>query len=313
MARPIKNGLEYFSIDVDFFSDLKIRRIKKDCGPISISILICLLCNIYRDGYYIGWNEDMCFAVAETTGAAEGAVSEVVHKALSVGLFDKSMFVRYKILTSNGIQKRYENVAKSSRIKKPEIDQAYRARINVQEPIVNVQEPGVNVAGIQENRQESSINVPGSTQSKVKESKEKDLLSDPPAASLDEERDSFSKHKKKPTYDRDSRYYKAAAWLARAIEGRTPGYKPVSESALQAWANEARLIIETDKRDVDTTNKLLAFSQGDPFWQTNILSMGKFRKQYDQLLVKYQAGGRAAEKKPSAECYAGYQDLRDLK
>ncbi|MCS2285181.1 DUF4373 domain-containing protein [Bacteroides fragilis] len=46
MARPTKQGIEYFSLDVDFFSDIKVRRISKACGPASTSILICLLCNI---------------------------------------------------------------------------------------------------------------------------------------------------------------------------------------------------------------------------------------------------------------------------
>ena len=102
MARPTKQGIEYFSLDVDFFSDIKVRRISKACGPASTSILICLLCNIYRDkGYYIEWDEDLPFVVADTIGTTEGAVEEVVKKAVKVGFFDKSLFDQYRILTSN--------------------------------------------------------------------------------------------------------------------------------------------------------------------------------------------------------------------
>ena len=108
MARPTKQGIEYFSLDVDFamgndfFSDIKVRRISKACGPASTSILICLLCNIYRDkGYYIEWDEDLPFVVADTIGTTEGAVEEVVKKAVQVGFFDKSLFDQYRILTSN--------------------------------------------------------------------------------------------------------------------------------------------------------------------------------------------------------------------
>ncbi len=88
MARPTKQGLEYFSFDTDFFSDVKIRRISRACGPASTSILICLLCNIYRDkGYYISWDENLPFVVADTVGTTEGAVEEVVKKAvLEAGL-----------------------------------------------------------------------------------------------------------------------------------------------------------------------------------------------------------------------------------
>lgn len=110
MARPTKQGIEYFSLDVDFFSDIKVRRISKACGPASTSILICLLCNIYRDkGYYIEWDEDLPFVVADTIGTTEGAVEEVVKKAVQVGFFDKSLFDQYRILTSNGIQNRFKS------------------------------------------------------------------------------------------------------------------------------------------------------------------------------------------------------------
>lgn len=110
MARPTKQGLEYFSFDTDFFSDVKIRRISRACGPASTSILICLLCNIYRDkGYYIVWDENLPFVVADTVGTTEGAVEEVVKKAIQVGFFDKELFDKYKILTSNGIQNRFKS------------------------------------------------------------------------------------------------------------------------------------------------------------------------------------------------------------
>ncbi|MFK2360739.1 DUF4373 domain-containing protein [Bacteroides fragilis] len=70
----------------------------------------CLLCNIYRDkGYYIEWDEDLPFVVADTIGTTEGAVEEVVKKAVQVGFFDKSLFDQYRILTSNGIQNRFKS------------------------------------------------------------------------------------------------------------------------------------------------------------------------------------------------------------
>lgn len=113
MARPKKQGLEYFSFDTDFFSDIKIRRISRACGPASTSILICLLCNIYKDkGYYIEWDENLSFVVADIVGTTEGAVEEVVKKAIQVGFFNKEMFDKYQILTSNGIQNRFKSAVK---------------------------------------------------------------------------------------------------------------------------------------------------------------------------------------------------------
>lgn len=109
MARPKKQGLDYFPFDVDFFSNVKIRKISRACGPQSTSILICLLCNIYMEnGYYISWDEDLPFVIADSVGVSEGAVKEVVIKAIQVGFFNKDMFDKHSILTSESIQRRFK-------------------------------------------------------------------------------------------------------------------------------------------------------------------------------------------------------------
>ena len=107
-GRPTKQGIDYFPLDVGFFTDVKIRKISRACGSQSTSILICLLCNIYKDeGYYILWDEDLPFVIADTVGVSEGAVKEVLIKSLQVGFFDQELYEKYKILTSSGIQKRF--------------------------------------------------------------------------------------------------------------------------------------------------------------------------------------------------------------
>lgn len=108
MGRPTKQGIDYFPFDVVFFTDIKIRKISRACGSQSASILICLLCNIYRNnGYYILWDKDMPFVIADEVGVTEGTVNEVVIKALQVGFFNNDLYDKYSILTSVGIQKRY--------------------------------------------------------------------------------------------------------------------------------------------------------------------------------------------------------------
>ena len=108
MARPIKQGLSYFPFDVSFFSDRKVRKIIRGCGPGSPTILICLLCNIYEDqGYYILWDEELPFDIADTVGVSEGAVKELIKKAVDVDFFYKEMFEKEHILTSRGIQSRF--------------------------------------------------------------------------------------------------------------------------------------------------------------------------------------------------------------
>ena len=96
-GRPTKQGIDYFPMDVGFFSDVKIRKISRACGSQSASILICLLCNIYKDeGYYIVWDEDLPFVIADIVGVSEGAVKEVLIKALQVGFFDNTLYEKRK-------------------------------------------------------------------------------------------------------------------------------------------------------------------------------------------------------------------------
>lgn len=112
MARPQKTGLDYYPLDVDFLQDIKVRKIMRACGIQSVTILISLLSSIYGDqGYYVVWESDMSFLVADEVGASEGTVIEIINKAAQVGFFNKDIFEKYNVLTSKGIQKRFLEAA----------------------------------------------------------------------------------------------------------------------------------------------------------------------------------------------------------
>lgn len=160
MARPLKQGLDYFPLDVGFLQDMKVRRIIKSCGASAISVLIWLLGSCYRDeGYYIWWTEDLPFIVADEIGVTEGCVQEVVKRALQVGFFDASMKEKHGILTSAGIQKRFLEV--TSRRKAAFLRRDF-ALISI-----NVDNNSINVCN-------NSINVYSNEQSKVKKRKGKE-------------------------------------------------------------------------------------------------------------------------------------------
>lgn len=160
MARMPKIGLDFFGLDVNFLSHIKVRRIVRACGLKSVPVLIQLLSNIYKyKGYYIKWNEDECFAIADDIGIAERAVQEIVNKSLQVGLFNSEMFDNYGILTSKRIQDQYFSAAS----KRKSVD--YDARFALIS-LKNVK----NVINVDINRIDSTMNP----QSKVKESKVKD-------------------------------------------------------------------------------------------------------------------------------------------
>ena len=115
MARTRRNGLEYFPMDTDMFSDIKIRKLIKFQSGKAIAVYTLLLCNIYRNGYYIVWDEELPFIVSEQSGYDEAYIREAIRCCLKVGLFDSELFNKHKVLTSAGIQKRYRLIKSLSR------------------------------------------------------------------------------------------------------------------------------------------------------------------------------------------------------
>ena len=175
MARPISKGISYFPLDVDFMQNLKIRKVIQACGPNSIAIIMLLLGNIYGDeGYFMRWDEDVCFLITEALGVKDMYAREVVKKCLQVGLFDENLFNKYKIITSKGIQSRYFEITKRRRkvevinqyllVNVAETNDICPVDVNVAETLVNVTETNVNVNN-------NEVIARKSTQSKVKESK----------------------------------------------------------------------------------------------------------------------------------------------
>ena len=157
-GRPIKQGIDYFPLDTGFFSDVKIRKIARACGPNAASVIICLLCNIYRNnGYYILWDEDLPFFIADEVGVSEGCVKEVLLKAVQVGFFDVDKHSAYGILTSSGIQKRFFEITK--RRTETEL---------IPEYLINVDINSINA-------RKNSINVHSNGQSKVKIKRNKEI------------------------------------------------------------------------------------------------------------------------------------------
>lgn len=110
MGRNKKIGLDYFPFDIDFFQDLKIRKLIKYQGGKAITVYALLLCNIYKQGYYMRWDEELPFIVSEQTGFEEAYIREVIKCCLVIGLFSKDLYESENILTSKGIQERYQKI-----------------------------------------------------------------------------------------------------------------------------------------------------------------------------------------------------------
>lgn len=206
MARPIKEGVDYFSFDVGFLQDIKIKAVMNAYGGIAALILIALLCNIYKDkGYYIRFSDELTLVVAVDIGTKECTVTDVILKAVKVGFFDENIFEKYGILTSKGIQKRYFAIV------------SRRKEVNFHREIMllNINDDSnlVNVCN-------NSINVCNSTQSKVKESKGNEDIRDMSHDVIDDSvstaiktTTTSSKKFRKPTLDELIAYIKEKGYV----------------------------------------------------------------------------------------------------
>ena len=175
MPRPQKDGLDYFPLDVDFFSDSDVKILKARYGVDGVSCFLYLLCEAYKNGYYVDVNEDFFYVMAEELQMSINKVRQVLNFLLERSLFDDKLFQSDKVLTSTGIQKRFQ-LAVRERAKKRPIDVQSFWLLDVQstEPYIKVAQKkdysGKNTSNSGKNTgysREKSLK-----ESKVKESKE---------------------------------------------------------------------------------------------------------------------------------------------
>ncbi|MDM7455408.1 Lin1244/Lin1753 domain-containing protein [Lacticaseibacillus paracasei] len=150
MARPVKEGLDYFPFDVDFATNEKTEAITGEFGPKGVLIFIYLLAAIYRKGYYLEWTElAKNQLVNRVSGATGELVGLVVKRLTEYGTFNKDLFLSDNVLTSQRIQETFTDATKRRKSQKPTL-----YWINADN-----------------NSSSNGVNADINTQSKVKESK----------------------------------------------------------------------------------------------------------------------------------------------
>ena len=108
MARPRKEGLDYFPHDTDAVNDEKVESLRALYGNDGYAFYFILLERIYRSP-----NCQLVVSDAETTqilarkvGVTDEKFTEMLQTALKRGCFNSELFKEKGILTSNGIAKR---------------------------------------------------------------------------------------------------------------------------------------------------------------------------------------------------------------
>lgn len=136
MARPVKDGLDYFPLDVGIFDDEILIGISGDFGTKGELAVIKLLCAVYQKGYFIVWNDLMQAKIAKQLDSSKDLVNQIVARLVEWQFFDKDLFNSAKVLTSVNIQNRYFEAIKRRKSPKPTLC-VINVDINTDSSVVN--------------------------------------------------------------------------------------------------------------------------------------------------------------------------------
>lgn len=270
MARPVKEGLDYFELDCHM--EEKVRLIQAEFGLKGFAIVVKLYQKIYGGfGYYCEWNEDSLLLFMSENGVSsrdeKNLISEIVAACIRRNIFSEKLFNEFGILTSYGVQKRYLNAV--SRREKVELIKEYLL-ISVGKNQDNVCINSINV-----NR--NSVNVCSNSQSREEKSREDNNIvatpAEPKPATVSFQDGSFE--------------IRCVDMIINSCLKTFPNSKvPQSLTDKQKWAVEIDRMKRIDKRSEEDIVNALDYAITDSFWQTNIRSAKKFREKFETLIVQ---------------------------
>lgn len=179
-GRQYKTGLDY--LELDCYMDEKIKMIQAEYGLKGFAIVVKLYQVIYRgQGYYCEWHDEnkLLFLHEECGDCGTQLLDNIVSACIRRNIFSRELFEKYRILTSNGIQKRYFNAV--SRREKVKVKKEYLL-VKVCKNAVDEDDNPINV-------DRNSINVNKNAQRKEKKRKEKNNTADADFLAIKEEDD----------------------------------------------------------------------------------------------------------------------------
>lgn len=112
MARPRKQGLDYFPMDVNLFSGKEIHIIQDQYGADGISFYVYLLCNIFKNGYYLQLDTDFFRNIFFNLEIDQERAMSILGFFLEESLFDMGLFQSDKVLTSRQVQMQFQKAVK---------------------------------------------------------------------------------------------------------------------------------------------------------------------------------------------------------
>lgn len=180
MARPAKKGLDYYPSDTNRRNDFKIMDLLNQYGPLGYTIYDFCLQYVYENGYFLDVPlQQVCLTLCRDIGAKwiknKNLVGQVIDYCADIGLFDKDL-LRQNVMTSVGIQRRYDSVTVRNKVDKSEF--WLLGKENCEAALINAPKNGVSVTETKVIATETEVSATNMPQIKVNKIKEKEKKTD---------------------------------------------------------------------------------------------------------------------------------------
>ena len=192
------DGINYFPIGVNFMEENAMEVIEAKYGIKGSAIVLKLLCKIYKEGYFIRWDEEQCLIFANKAGREVQAeeVQGIIEILFIKGILDRNSYLENGILTSENIQKVWLEATKRRKRELSELPylivktEKENGKPDTPSITQEIQQPElfkgektpVNPKNVVHHVAVDAKNACNSGQSKVKESKAKENKELPPSA-----------------------------------------------------------------------------------------------------------------------------------
>ena len=192
------DGINYFPVGVNFMEENAMEMIEAKYGIKGSAIVLKLMCKIYKEGYYIRWDEEQCLIFANKAGREVQAeeVQGIIEILFTKGILDRNSYQENGILTSESIQKVWMEATKRRKrelselpylMVKPEKENGKAdtppALQEIQQPeLFKKEKTPVNPKNVVHDVAVNAKNACNSGQSKVKEKKAEENKELPPSA-----------------------------------------------------------------------------------------------------------------------------------
>ena len=115
MARPTKQGIDYFPLDVDFDDETELFLAEAEPGY-GLSVMASLFQIIYKNhGYYVEYDHQLLAKIKKRCYVPIEKIKKIIEQMVEYSLFEKRLFEDKKILTSKGLQTRFFIAAKKKK------------------------------------------------------------------------------------------------------------------------------------------------------------------------------------------------------